>query len=158
MRQHHSSDLRRGRFSEQGRVYLVTFTTQGRHRLFEQWPPAHAAARSLGALESWGDSRLICWVLMPNHWHGLLQLGESSNLSRTVGRAKALATRGVREAVGTRVSVWSRNFHDRGMRKDEDLRTAARYIVANPLRAGLVERVADYPFWDAVWLVDENPV
>ena len=32
------------------------------------------------------------------------------------------------------------------------LRDVARYIVANPLRAGLVERVGDYPYWDAVWL------
>src|SRR5690606_36047379 len=144
MRQHHSSDLRRGRFSEQGRVYLVTFTTQGRQRHVEQWQLAHAAARSLGALESWGDSRLLCWVLMPDHWHGLLGLGESANLSRTAGRAKASATRDVRVAVGMRVSVWSRHIHNRGMRKDEDMRTAARYIGANPLRAGLVERVADY--------------
>jgi hypothetical protein len=28
----------------------------------------------------------------------------------------------------------------------------ARYIVANPLRAGLVSRVGHYPFWNAVWL------
>jgi len=28
----------------------------------------------------------------------------------------------------------------------------ARYIVANPLRAGLVSRVGDYPLWDACWL------
>ncbi|MBB5859537.1 hypothetical protein GGR69_001194 [Xanthomonas arboricola] len=28
----------------------------------------------------------------------------------------------------------------------------ARYLIANPLRAGLVARVGDYPFWDAIWL------
>jgi len=28
----------------------------------------------------------------------------------------------------------------------------ALYIVANPLRAGLVERLGDCPHWDAVWL------
>ncbi|NJC47919.1 UNVERIFIED_ORG: hypothetical protein GGR78_001170 [Xanthomonas campestris] len=28
----------------------------------------------------------------------------------------------------------------------------ARYLIANPLRAELVERVGDYPFWDAIWL------
>ncbi len=28
----------------------------------------------------------------------------------------------------------------------------ARYIIANPLHAGLVKQVGDYPFWDAVWL------
>jgi hypothetical protein len=38
------------------------------------------------------------------------------------------------------------------LRKDEDLQTVARYIVANPLRAGLVEKIGDYPLWDAIWL------
>lgn len=38
------------------------------------------------------------------------------------------------------------------MRYDEDLLKAARYIIANPLRARLVKRVGDYPLWDAVWL------
>ncbi|MFV3292807.1 transposase, partial [Pseudomonas sp. NY11955] len=28
----------------------------------------------------------------------------------------------------------------------------ARYIIANPIRAGLVSRVGDYSHWDAVWL------
>jgi len=31
----------------------------------------------------------------------------------------------------------------------------ARYIIGNPVRSGLVQRVGDYPFWDAVWL---NPL
>ena len=35
---------------------------------------------------------------------------------------------------------------------DEDLVAVARYIVANPVRAGLVKNVRDYPHWDAVWL------
>ncbi len=28
----------------------------------------------------------------------------------------------------------------------------ARYIVANPLRAGLVKKLGDYPYWDSIWL------
>ncbi|WP_423835161.1 transposase [Stutzerimonas stutzeri] len=48
--------------------------------------------------------------------------------------------------------VWQRGFHDRALRQDEDMIEAARYIVANPLRAGLVERIGDYPSRDAVWL------
>jgi putative transposase len=32
------------------------------------------------------------------------------------------------------------------------LRNLARYVVANPLRAGLVDSIRDYPHWDAVWL------
>jgi hypothetical protein len=25
-------------------------------------------------------------------------------------------------------------------------------VVGNPLRAGLVEQLGDYPYWDCVWL------
>lgn len=28
----------------------------------------------------------------------------------------------------------------------------ARYIIANPIRAKLVRRVGDYPYWNAAWL------
>ena len=35
---------------------------------------------------------------------------------------------------------------------EEDLRAVARYIVGNPLRAGLVRNVLDYPYWNCVWL------
>ena len=48
--------------------------------------------------------------------------------------------------------MWARSFHDHALRRDENLLTVARYIVANPIRAGLVRRVGEYPFWNAVWL------
>jgi len=39
------------------------------------------------------------------------------------------------------------------MIKDEaSLKAAARYIVANPLRANLVEDIGKYSYWDAIWL------
>ena len=43
-------------------------------------------------------------------------------------------------------------YHDHALRQEEDLRAVARYIIANPVRAGLVERIGDYPHWDAAWL------
>ena len=48
--------------------------------------------------------------------------------------------------------VWQKGFHDHAIRRDEDIKAVARYIIANPLRAGMVDRIGDYPFWDAVWL------
>jgi len=49
-------------------------------------------------------------------------------------------------------SVWQDGFHDHALRREEDLKEVARYIIANPVRAGLVTRVGDYPLWDACWL------
>ncbi|NUT74814.1 hypothetical protein HNO86_07130 [Pseudomonas sp. C1C7] len=42
--------------------------------------------------------------------------------------------------------------YDRAVRREKDVKHLARYVVANPIRAGLVERVHDYPLWDACWL------
>jgi len=48
--------------------------------------------------------------------------------------------------------VWQKSFYDRAMRTEDDLPALARYIVANPLRAGWVARIGDYSHWDAIWL------
>jgi hypothetical protein len=43
-------------------------------------------------------------------------------------------------------------FHDHALHRDEDLKNLGLYVVANPLRAGLVKSLGDYPHWDAIWL------
>lgn len=88
---------------------------------------------------------------MPDHWHGLVQLHEG-DLSRVVGRFKALVTNEIKRSTGRRYPLWQKAFQDRALREEDDVRAAARYVVANPVRAGLVERVGLYPYWNAVWL------
>jgi len=144
--------LRRGRASLHGQVYLVTFVTPGRQRWFAEWEAARSACRALVDPRSWRQSKLLAWVLMPDHCHVLLELGEGDELCRLVNRLKSHSARRLRceGVVGGR--VWADGFHDRALRRDECLVEAARYIVLNPVRAGLVRRVGDYPYWNAVWI------
>jgi REP element-mobilizing transposase RayT len=88
---------------------------------------------------------------MPDHLHWLMALRPDANLSNTVRLMKVITTRRIRSVVGSR-PVWQRGFHDRQMRREEDLAAMARYVVANPVRAGLVRSVREYSFWDAVWI------
>ena len=67
-------------------------------------------------------------------------------------KTKSLSTKAVRHASGGNSVLWQRGFHDRALRREEDLVRMARYVVANPLRAGLVEKLGDYPLWDAIWV------
>ena len=83
---------------------------------------------------------------MPDHLHWLMQLGETHPLSAVVRDVKALSSR----RLGRR--LWQKGFYDHALREDEDLRELARYIIANLVRAGLVEKTGDYSHWDAVWL------
>ena len=89
---------------------------------------------------------------MPDHWHGLLQLGDRGTLGMVVNRFKSVASKAVRRVAPGIGPVWARAYHDHALRREDDILTVARYIVRNPVRAGLVRRVGDYPFWDAAWL------
>jgi putative transposase len=147
-----SRRLRTGRASIEGGIYLLTFTTLERQPHFADFDRARVACASLAATESWPHARLLAWVLMPDHWHGLVELGATDSLSRSVSRAKAAATRAWNLAHDASGSLWAAGFHDRALRKEEDLVDSARYIVLNPVRAGLAARCGEYPFWDAIWL------
>jgi REP element-mobilizing transposase RayT len=145
-----SHRLRLGRRSEGGRSYLITITCYHRRNLFDRLDTVGCLARSIDAVSD--ESRTWCWIAMPDHMHWLFELRPNAVLSRIVGKMKALTTRKIRNDCAIRGPIWQRGFHDRAIRKDENLRSAARYVLANPLKAGLAESVNDYPYWDAVWL------
>jgi hypothetical protein len=75
-----------------------------------------------------------------------MQLGEGATLSQVVRAVKSLTS----HRLG--YPVWQRGYHDHALRHDEDLKAMSRYVIANPIRAGLVSSVGDYPHWDAVWV------
>ena len=144
--------LRRGRWSESNRTYLLTTVTEGRRRLFSDWKAASVAASVMSQADNWPGANLLCWVLMPDHWHGLVELHGSTQLADAVRVAKGRSARAVNLALERSGTVWMPGFHDRALRREESLVGIARYIVANPLCAGLVKKIGNYPFWDAIWL------
>lgn len=144
--------MRQGRWSACGRVYLITTITSSRMQLFTRHDAARIACRSFLKFEREGASSLVAWVLMPDHVHWVVQLGAGESLSQTVNRLKSGSSRNIGFGMAAGGRVWERGFHDRAMRADDDLVVAARYVIANPLRAGLVERVGDYPYWDCKYL------
>ena len=137
---------RRGRGSEAGRAYLVTATTARRRPLFADWRAARTLVAALREEADLGSAHTLAFVVMPDHLHWLMQLGDGAALADVVGRVKAV----VAHRLGG--PVWQAGFHDHAVRMEEDLAQIARYVVLNPVRAGLVRRVGDYPHWDAVWL------
>ena len=148
----HGRDLRRGRVSEAGQIYLVTSVTHARQPLFADLHHARALVRCLRHTAGTGAVETLCYVVMPDHLHWLLALGEGHDLSRLVQGVKSYSARHVNALRGETGPVWQRGFHDHALRAEEDILATARYVVANPVRAGLVAGLADYPHWDAIWL------
>jgi REP element-mobilizing transposase RayT len=141
-----SHRLRTGRHSQAGQVYLLTMVTHNRQAVFAEFEAARCLIRTLSAEDRLGRASTWAYVVMPDHLHWLMRLGEQVDLGRCVQGVKSLVSRELGQP------IWQPGFHDRAMRKNEDLQALARYIVTNPLRAGLVKRVGDYPHWDAMWL------
>ncbi|NWL79270.1 transposase [Pseudomonas taiwanensis] len=144
-------NLRKGRLSEPGRIYLLTTVTQQRMPLFACWDSACLVARELHTPQDVTDIQTLAWVLMPDHLHWLVQL-HTGTLEAHVRRLKSRSAIGVNARTHSSGRLWQKGFHDHALRREEDVRAVARYVVANPLRAGLVEKLGDYPFWDAIWL------
>lgn len=144
--------LRKGRVSLTNHAYLITSTTVNRQCFFDDFNAGCAAARCFENTGVLGDSRMLAWVLMPDHAHWLIHLGEQDNLSIVVNRLKSSSARSANRILERRGALWEAAYHDHALRVDEDLQSLARYIIANPLRAGLVQRVGAYPFWNAIWV------
>jgi REP element-mobilizing transposase RayT len=143
--------LRRGRVSLSNHVYLVTSATMGRECFFADFHAGCAAARCFEASSLLGEARMLAWVLMPDHPHWLVQLGEEDTLGLVVNRIKSASARMANRVLQRKGPLWEPAYHDHCLRREEDLRSVARYMVANPVRAGLVQRIGDYPFWNAIW-------
>lgn len=138
--------LRAGRHSLPGHAYMVTTATVHRERFFLHFDAARRVIRSLSRMDQLGATETLCFVLMPDHLHWLFILGERLSLSSTVRQFKSYSARSLGGP------SWQAGFHDHCIRAEESLVQAARYIVANPRRAGLVKKIGDYPHWDANWL------
>ncbi|MDZ7830079.1 MAG: transposase [Halofilum sp. (in: g-proteobacteria)] len=130
---------------------LVTMVVRNRSRVFADWDKACACARVLHEFPAVAPIESLAWVIMPDHAHWLFSL-EGLTLGKVMRRFKSYSARKVNAVDGIAGPLWQAGYHDHAVRHEEDLRTIARYVVGNPVRAGLCERVEDYPFWDAIWL------
>ncbi len=142
------NDLRKGRVSEYGREYFITFVVYKRVPVFSDFRSARLFIENLhhGIEGEW-----LSWVLMPDHFHGLFRL-DGNDLSREMNRVKGRSARALNKSLRDSGRFWQTGFFDHALRKEEDRLSIARYIVANPLRAGLVENIGQYSHWDSVWL------
>lgn len=138
-------------------TWHLTFNTHQRESLFRDFEAARVVSACLHESAAISGGEVLAWVVMPDHVHCLLRLDGGQPLAAAVGAFKSGSARRLNRALGRKGPLWDRAYHDRALRSDDDLRSVARYIVANPLRAGLVDRIADYPFWNAVWMTGKDP-
>ena len=135
--------------------YLLTFCTRQRERSFASPEAAATALAQFRQAASEELFALLAYCLMPDHVHLLVEgLADTSDLRRFAKLAKQRS--GARYAIAVGKPLWQEGFYDHVLRGDEDVRTVARYIIENPVRAGLVSTPFDYPYLGSdVWTLNE---
>ncbi|MBX8500308.1 MULTISPECIES: REP-associated tyrosine transposase [Pseudomonas syringae group] len=147
----HSRNLRKGRFSGRGQLYLVTATTLGREPVFTDWLLGRLLVNELRHAHEMELVNSLAWVVMPDHLHWLFEL-RTDSLPRVMQRVKSRSTITLNKASKRIGRLWQDGYHDRAIRREQDILAVARYIVANPERAGLVNNIREYSLWDAAWI------
>lgn len=95
----------------------------------------------------------LAWVVMPDHVHWLFRLRQGT-LGSCIARFKSRTAHAINLAEDTHGPLWQAGYYERQMRSEADLRQQARYVVENPLRRGLIEKIEDYPFWWCRWIAN----
>jgi REP element-mobilizing transposase RayT len=146
-----SHRLRLGRRSLPNHIYLCTAKTHGRARFLSDLYAARAVIGQMRLSDARGRTSTFACVVMPDHFHWLLQLHDGASLQSVMRDVKSYAAKRINEQLRRRGPVWQSGFHDHCVRREESLERLASYVIANPLRAGLASDLGDFPHWHAGW-------
>jgi putative transposase len=135
--------LLKGRHSQVGAEYFITFCTEDRQVGLETETVASRILAELDHMELNGVWVARCAVVMPDHVHLLVQLGEKLSLGKAVARLKSRSSL-LLKGIGVR---WQPGFHEHRLRPQENRLPLFLYIYLNPYRARLVPTDASWPWF-----------
>ena len=92
------------------------------------------------------------YLIMPDHMHFFVRGGDDFKRTQWVNGLK----RAISVALGAtkKRPLWQPGFFDRVLRNDESYSQKREYVLKNPVRAGLVPRVDDWPFQGEFVFID----
>ena len=125
--------------------YFITFCTDNRHQHFVAREQVDVVLEQI--LRSATDTgfALVAYCFMPDHVHLVVEAqSDASDCRLFIKRAKQFSGYYFKQKFGK--PLWQRYGFEHVLRDDEATLGVARYTLENPVRAGLVSRVEDYPF------------
>lgn len=151
------SDYRR--WFVKGGTYFFTVVTYGRRRILTSEPGRRFLRESVRSVQDDHPFRLIATVLLPDHWHLVMQLPQGDDgysprmqlikrrfterwLGAGLSEARVTESQRRRNERG----VWQVRFWEHSVRDAQDLEHCCDYVHWNPRKHDLVTRVSDWPW------------
>jgi REP element-mobilizing transposase RayT len=147
--------LRHGRFSKSGDEYFITFCTEQRQSGLTTEPIAGVIVTEIKQMETEAIWSLRCAVLMPDHIHLLIQLGNVLPLGKSIARLKSKSSIHLK----TQKLRWQKGYYEHTMRTQEDRLPVFLYMYLNPYKANLLPVDCIWPWFicsagDKAWFSD----
>ena len=125
--------------------YHLTFCTDNGHRAFISPPPVELVLVQLSRASGEQQFAVIAYCFMPDHVHVLIEGQSEDSDCRTFIR-KFKQYSGFYYKQQFKQTLWQRYGFEHILRDDEITTRVAKYIIENPVRAGLVSHPLDYLF------------
>ncbi|UCE54630.1 MAG: transposase [Desulfobacterales bacterium] len=137
-------------YSNQNQIFSLTICTKDRRPIFGKKLWAKTIIETFQTKPFRKNLEFYAYCLMPDHLH-LLVSPKNSNFIYFIGRWKSY-TANLLNKSGWEGPCWQRGFYDHALRKDEDIRITAEYIVHNPVRKHIAEHWREYPYSWHKWM------
>lgn len=123
------------RYHQSGTHYFITAVTFNRRPILLDVPPFFP--------DSWGERQPLAWILIPDHIHAILDIGDSDR-SVIMHKFKITYSRRYRDKFGPG-RVWQNRFWDHSIRDQSDFNRHLDYIHYNSVKHGLAHDPFEYP-------------
>lgn len=107
---------------------------------------ADVVARALLHHEG-SKTRMLGFVVMPNHVHAVFGLVGGAELSAVVGAWKGFSSFELGRRLGAEWPGWQKDYFDRLVRDETHFGRCVRYVRGNPVKAGL--RAGECVLWES---------
>jgi putative transposase len=125
--------------------YSLTFCTAERMAWFRDAECVRVMSTQLARAAERTGFDVLAYCAMPDHLHLLIEgRAASSDAKQFIKLSKQLTEFAHRQRWHAR--LWQASAWDRVLRTEDDSWAVIRYILANPVHAGLVKEPLDYPF------------
>ena len=142
--------LKKEIYSNQNQIFSITIGTKDRQPLFRNKLYAQTIIKTFQTKPFKQNTKLYAYCLMPDHLHFLIS-PHNDNLIDFIRKWKSYTVNLLNKS-GFEGPCWQRSFYDHALRKEEDIQTAVKYIVHNPVRKHISKYWREYPYSWHKWM------
>ena len=128
-------------------IYFIVGVTNGRRSLFAEAENVALLRETLHRVKELYPFQMRAYVFLPNHFHLLIFMPETTNISKLMQSWQRNFTLNYKTAHGITESLrlWQRGFWDHVIRDADDYERHFHHIHYNPVKHGYARRAAEYP-------------